>query len=101
VVRAHPATLNRRYLAPPVTTVLVAAGAVGGLAWRPLWLLPAGYAAAITLGGAWIARRERAGVMARMPAVLATMHLTWGAGFLRGTGRGASARTGADAPRSG
>ncbi|WP_202613651.1 glycosyltransferase family 2 protein [Ornithinimicrobium cerasi] len=88
VVRHHPGTLNRRYLAPPVAATLVAAGAVGGLAWRPLWVLPAGYAAAVTLGGWFIARHERPGVAARMPGVLATMHLTWGAGFLRGPGGG-------------
>ncbi|WP_010148797.1 glycosyltransferase [Serinicoccus profundi] len=87
VVRHHPDSVNARYLAPPVTLVLVAAGAVGGLAWRPLWLLPAGYAAAVTLGGAWISRHHGRAVMARMPAVLATMHLTWGAGFLRGPRR--------------
>lgn len=86
VARAHPGTLNLRYLAPPVATALVAGGAVGGLLWRPLWALPLGYAVAATVGGAWIARRERPGVVARMPVVLATMHMTWGAGFLRGTG---------------
>lgn len=85
VARAHPGTLNLRYLAPPVATLTVGAGAVGGLVWRPLWLLPLGYAAAVTVGGAWTARRERPDVIARMPAVLAVMHLTWGAGFLRGT----------------
>ncbi|ANS78435.1 Dolichol-phosphate mannosyltransferase in lipid-linked oligosaccharide synthesis cluster [Serinicoccus hydrothermalis] len=84
VVRQHPDSVNARYLAPPVALCAVAAGAVGGLAWRPLWVLPLGYAAAVTLGGAWIARGRGAGVVARMPAVLATMHLTWGAGFLRG-----------------
>lgn len=86
--RAHaPGTLNLRYLAPPVATAAVVAGAVGGLLWRPLWVLPLGYAAAVTVGGAWTARGERPGVVVRMPAVLATMHLTWGAGFLRGTRR--------------
>jgi glycosyltransferase involved in cell wall biosynthesis len=99
VVRLHPGTLNRRYLAPPVAVALVAAGAAGGLAWRPLWVLPAGYAALVTAGGWWIARGQRPGVAARMPAVLAVMHLTWGAGFLRGTGGpapGRAGRTGAD-----
>ncbi len=85
VARSHPGTLNARYLAPPVATALVVGGAVGGLLWRPLWVLPLGYAAAVTAGGAWIARRQRPGVVARMPGVLATMHLTWGTGFLRGT----------------
>lgn len=84
VVRQHPESLNARYLAPPTAVVLAAAGAVGGLVWRPLWALPLGYAAAVTAGGAWISRGQGAGVAARMPAVLATMHMTWGAGFLRG-----------------
>ncbi|WP_289018581.1 glycosyltransferase family 2 protein [uncultured Ornithinimicrobium sp.] len=84
VVRHHPGSVNLRYLAPPTAVALVAAGAVGGLAWRPLWALPLGYAAAVTLGGAWIARDQETGVVVRMPGVLAVMHLTWGAGFLRG-----------------
>ncbi|MFB9731787.1 glycosyltransferase family 2 protein [Ornithinimicrobium kibberense] len=84
VVRHHPGSVNLRYLAPPTAVALVAAGTVGGLAWRPLWALPLGYAAAVTLGGAWIARDQAPGVVARMPGVLAVMHLTWGAGFLRG-----------------
>lgn len=95
VVRRHPGTLNRRYLAPPVAVVLVAAGALGGLAWRPLWALPLGYAAAVTAGGAWVARDQRPGVLARTPAVMAVMHMTWGAGFLLGArGTGPMSRTG-------
>lgn len=85
VVRQHPESVNARYLAPPLAVLGIAAGLVGGLAWRPAWLIPAGYAALVTAGGAWIARDETPGVRARMPGVLATMHLTWGAGFLRGT----------------
>ncbi|OLT15378.1 glycosyl transferase family 2 [Serinicoccus sp. CUA-874] len=87
VVRQHPDSVNARYLAPPVALCAVAAGAVGGVVWRPLWLLPMGYAAAVTVGGAWVARGQEPGVVARMPGVLATMHLTWGAGFLRGPRR--------------
>lgn len=85
VVRRHPGTLNRRYLAPPVAVALVAAGTVAGLVWRPLWALPLGYAVAVTAGGAWAARDERAAVLLRTPAVMAVMHMTWGAGFLLGT----------------
>ncbi|KUG53823.1 glycosyl transferase family 2 [Serinicoccus chungangensis] len=87
VVRQHPDSVNARYLAPPVTLALIALGAAGGLAWRPLWVLPLGYAAAVTVGGAWVARGHAPEVVARMPAVLTTMHLTWGAGFLRGPQR--------------
>ncbi|WP_338043781.1 glycosyltransferase family 2 protein [Ornithinimicrobium flavum] len=84
VVRQHPDSVNARYLAPPAALALVVGGAVGGLLSRPMWVLPLGYAAAVTVGGAWISRGQGVGVRARMPAVLATMHLMWGAGFLRG-----------------
>lgn len=85
--RQHRGSLNYRYLAPPAVTVAVVAGTVGGLVARPLWLLPAGYAAAVAAGGLVIGAREGFGVAVRVPAVLATMHLSWGLGFLRGTGR--------------
>jgi glycosyltransferase involved in cell wall biosynthesis len=87
LVRQHPASVNHRYLAPPITVVAVLAGAAGGLAWRPLWTVPLAYAAAVSVGGVVIGAREGIPVAARVPAVLATMHLAWGAGFLRGPGR--------------
>lgn len=85
VAQQHPTSLNYRYLAPPTALVAVALGAVGGLAWRPLWALPLGYAAAVTVGGIAIGVRDGAGVAVRVPVALATMHLAWGAGFIRGT----------------
>lgn len=87
LVQQHPESVSARYLAPPTALVLVAVGAVGALAWRPLLVLPVGYAALVALGGVAIGARHGAEVAARMPAVLATMHLCWGAGFLRGVGR--------------
>lgn len=93
LARQHPQSLNYRYLAPPVALVAVAVGALAGFAWRPLWLVPAGYAAAVTAGGLAIGAAEGPAVARRVPLVLATMHLTWGAGFLRGTaGRGPGAQ---------
>ena len=85
LMRQHPETVSARYLAAPVALVAVAAGAVGGLAWRPLLALPGGYALAVVAGGAAIGAPHGAAVAARVPGVLATMHLAWGAGFLRGT----------------
>ncbi|WP_265447795.1 glycosyltransferase family 2 protein [Flexivirga meconopsidis] len=82
VARQHKGSMNARYLAPPVALVTIAAGAAGGLVWRPLWVLPAGYAAAITVGGAAISRGSAPRVRALVPPVLATMHLSWGWGFL-------------------
>ncbi len=94
IMRQHPQTVSLRYLAPPAAvTVLVAgaaAAAVGSLAgWRHAWLglVPAlGYAGAITLGGWAIGAGEPAGVRARVPVTLATMHLSWGVGFLTSPG---------------
>lgn len=87
LVRQHPESVNARYLAPPTALVGVVLGAVGGLAWRPLLALPLGYAGLVVVGGAVIGAGQGGGVAARMPVVLATMHLAWGSGFLRGTAR--------------
>ncbi|WP_425581174.1 glycosyltransferase family 2 protein [Terrabacter carboxydivorans] len=82
VAARHKGSINARYLAPPTALVAVAAGLVGGLVWRPLWAVPAAYAAGIGIGGAAIARREGPAVALRVPGVLATMHMSWGWGFL-------------------
>ncbi|WP_156822482.1 glycosyltransferase [Demetria terragena] len=82
VARQHSGSINLRYLAPPAATAAIAAGAVGGLWWRPLWVIPGGYLSAITLAGAVISRGAPAPVAVRVAPVLATMHLTWGYGFL-------------------
>jgi len=80
----HRGALNARYLAPPVVVALVAGGAVGAAWWPPLALLPGGYALAVTVGGLTIAAHEPWPVRRKVPLVLATMHLSWGAGFLVG-----------------
>ncbi|OYN87871.1 glycosyl transferase family 2 [Parenemella sanctibonifatiensis] len=107
VVRRHPETATLRYLAPPVATAGVAVGSVvapvgilGLLGRGPLarvrWLAvlatlaiaaPIGYAAIVTAGAALLRRELPWRVRWRLPAVLACMHLSWGAGFLRGLKR--------------
>ncbi len=82
VAREHRGSINARYLAPPVALAAIATGAIGGLAWRPLWIVPLGYAGAVTVAGVAISRGERPAVRRTVPAVLATMHLAWGWGFL-------------------
>lgn len=82
VAKRHPGSINARYLAPPTAVVAIAVGAVGGFFWRPLWAIPAGYVAAVTVGGVAIARDQAPAIAARMPSVLATMHLSWGFGFV-------------------
>src|SRR3954447_4822822 len=90
VTRQYPETASMRYLAPPVAVVAIVVGTVGGLAgvvagpqWLRLgWLVPGAYVVAVGVGSQLIApdadRRERAW----LPLVVATMHMTWGAGFL-------------------
>ena len=81
VARRHKGSISARYLAPPTALVAVAAGAAGGFFWRPLWVIPAGYASAVTVGGMAISRGRSAAVRLRVPPVLATMHMAWGWGF--------------------
>lgn len=88
VMRRHPDTVNLRYLAPPTALGLMALGllaAVGGI-WQP-WLLaglalPVGYLGAVLLGSLLTGRGLPARAKLWLPVVYATMHLSWGAGFL-------------------
>ena len=97
VARRYPETVSPRYLAAPAVTVANLAGcALGvlGLAatvgngpvdLRYLLLgfaVPVGYLAGITAVAAVLARDLPGAVRLRVPLVLATMHMCWGAGFL-------------------
>ena len=89
VTRDHPGTLSARYLAAP----LALAGVVGGLALALLSVpgpdalalgavAPAGYAALIVGGAVVTGGGLPLAARVRLPVVYATMHLSWGAGFL-------------------
>jgi succinoglycan biosynthesis protein ExoA len=83
VMREHPGTASARYLAPPVAVVAVAAGTVVGLTvWRPALTVPLGYAAAVLVGSAFAGRGLPPRARGWLPVVLATMHGSWGVGFL-------------------
>jgi hypothetical protein len=97
IVREHPETASFRYLAPPGAAALVTAGllaGLAGLAWiaaggpaAAQWLtaglaIPVVYLAGVTAVAAALARGVPAKVRARIPLVLAAMHMAWGAGFL-------------------
>jgi glycosyltransferase involved in cell wall biosynthesis len=90
VMRAHPSSVTLRYLAPPTAVAGIAVGVVVGatgvvagpapLTWG--FVLPAGYLALVGVGGLATGGGLPAGARLALPAVLATMHLAWGVGFL-------------------
>ncbi len=82
VASHHDGTISARYLAPPVALLGFTAGLVGGFVWAPLWVIPATYAASVTVGGLAIGRPQGPAVAVRVPAALATMHGSWAWGFL-------------------
>ncbi len=90
VMRTHPSSVSLRYLAPPVAVVGVAAGTVTGLVGLGLgkpslaagFVLPGGYLALVVGGSLASSRGLAPKARALLPAVLVTMHMSWGSGFL-------------------
>ena len=83
VMREHPGTASARYLAPPVALLAVGAGTVVGLTvWRWALVAPLGYAAGVLAGSAVVGGGLPPRSRAWLPVVLATMHGSWGWGFL-------------------
>ena len=85
VLRAHPASLKARQLAPPLLALglIASAGAtLAGVSWAAL--LPIVYLLTLLGGALAIGIRRRDIAFALVPLVLATIHLSWGIGiFLR------------------
>ena len=95
IVREHPETASFRDPAPPGAAALVTVGLLAwpGLAWiaaggpaAAQWLtaglaVPVIYLAGVTAVAVALARGVPATVRARIPLVLAAMHMAWGAGF--------------------
>lgn len=83
VARYHSGSINLRYLAPPVAVCAIAAGIVVGAVVTPWALLvPGGYLAAIVAGSVPAGKGLSLKARLRIPVALATMHMTWGYGFL-------------------
>ncbi|MFF4954368.1 glycosyltransferase family 2 protein [Streptomyces chattanoogensis] len=83
VARYHAGSINLRYLAPPTAVCAIAAGLVVGAAVTPWGLIvPAGYLAAITAGSLPAGKGLSFKARAQIPLALATMHMSWGYGFL-------------------
>ncbi|MFJ3304943.1 glycosyltransferase family 2 protein [Streptomyces sp. NPDC086549] len=83
VARYHEGSINLRYLAPPAAVCAIAAGIVIGAALTPLgFAIPGGYLAAIVAGSVPAGKGLPSKARLQIPVALATMHMSWGWGFL-------------------
>ena len=81
ISRQHPKTTNFRYLAPPVALVINLLSLVFGALVAENFFLPVLiYITLLIIGGLIIGRNIADKLL--MPIVFATMHLSWGAGFI-------------------
>jgi succinoglycan biosynthesis protein ExoA len=81
VSRSHKGTINFRYLAPPVTVAVTALSILLGALVHPIFFLPAGLYLLGNLLGSLIIGKDLKEKIA-LPAILATMHFSWGVGFI-------------------
>ena len=84
VARRHPASVLPRHLASPLLLLGLAATPVLAVA-SPIWAVaavPLTYALTLTLGSLAVGIRRRSYAALLLPLALATMHLSWGIGFL-------------------
>lgn len=89
VLQKHPLQMSVRQFVPPtfLAALVVTAAAMPWLSAAG-WLFAAtagAYGAATSVAAASVARRHRWLLFPRLLAAFATMHLSWGAGFLLGT----------------
>ncbi len=84
VLRRHPGSWRARHLAAPLLTLGLAASAAFVLAgaYGTGAALPLAYFATLIFGSSVIGVRRRELAALLLPLVLATSHLSWGAGFL-------------------
>lgn len=92
VGRVHGLGVSVRYLAPPTVVVAIPVAValacvawVAGFPWFWLgFLVPVAYLAGVLGASMTLVRRSGWRAALLMPLVIMTMHLAWGAGFLRG-----------------
>lgn len=81
VTRRHQGTVNVRYLAPPFALLGTLCSLILGLLISPIFFGPA-IIYLFFLIAASIGIGRSLGESMRLPAILLTMHMSWGAGFL-------------------
>jgi hypothetical protein len=81
ITRTHSNTSSLRYLAPPFAFVVNLFSLILGIFISPLLLLPLSiYVITLVIGGFMIGIKIADKLL--MPLVLATMHMSWGLGFI-------------------
>jgi len=81
VIRSHKGTVNFRYLASPIAVVVSILSIVLGASVNPIFYLPAALYLLGNLIGSFVIGKNLREKIA-LPAILATMHFSWGIGFL-------------------
>ncbi len=84
-LRSHPSSFTYRQAAPVLLCAGLAISSIGIALGYPLfWLLPAIYIAVSSAVATKAALKENKAVLAiLLPAVFATLHLSWGTGFIK------------------
>jgi len=82
VSKHHDGTISARYLAAPTMVLGTSVAFIVGFFFWPVWVVPAGYLAAITIGGVAISSGEPVRTRLTTPLVLGVMHWCWGIGFI-------------------
>ncbi|MGH8944785.1 MAG: glycosyltransferase family 2 protein [Acidimicrobiia bacterium] len=80
MARRHPGSLRWRQMAAPVLTGVMAASIVASLVWPWALVVPTVYVIGLEFAAAVTTKRPELSMATA--AALATMHLSWGAGFL-------------------
>jgi succinoglycan biosynthesis protein ExoA len=81
VSRAHPGTVNFRYLAPPVALTLNLISLILGVIINPIFFtILMAYLLLLIIGG--LIEGKSLFEKLRLPSVFLTMHMSWGLGFL-------------------
>lgn len=81
VSRRHQGTINYRYLAPPFTVMTVFISVITGILISPILFLPALIYAVFILVASLVIGKVPGRILC-LPAILLTMHFSWGVGFL-------------------
>jgi len=81
ITRQHQNTVNFRYLAPPIAVLVILLSIFFAVLIDPVFITPIFiYFASLVVGGIFIGKKLTDKLL--MPLVLATMHISWGIGFI-------------------